>query len=586
MLLAEIDAFLLALLALFGGARPALDGALRHERDPQARSGGQGGPHREPEEPCRHRRRGRLRRARAQVPDLGADAFAAHLAEARAKVRELRKSWAPGRTRPGRRPERRDDGACRDAGRGRAGAACAGAAGGGARRARSRPRRRLRRRHLRRRRLHAGHPRREPPRPASSRIDRDPDAIAGGAGAGREGEGPARARARPASATSTRRRGGGLHRRRRRRRARHRRLVDAARRGRARLLLPPRRAARHAHGARRRQRRRPRQHAPRRPSSPTSSSISARSAARGRSPAPSIERRRKGRIETTGELAELVAGLVRAEPGGIHPATRVFQALRIAVNDELGELVRALHARRARAAPRRAARGRDLPLARGPHREAVPRRPHRPRARRSRATCRAARTRRPSFVAVTKGPVAAERGRGGAKPSRPLGEAARGRAHRRAGAGAARRARGARLPACPTKERGDDPLPQPRRRRSASSARPATPIRSSTRRSTRPSRSRSSRRASSSERDSIAVLKAEWQHLNRPDRLQAAVDRHLDLQPTAIHAARAALRPAEQGAEDRRDRAPAPGHDAARRDAEGEARGDPRTTGSTHAGER
>ena len=57
-----------------------------------------------------------------------------------------------------------------------------------------------------------------------------------------------------------------------------------------------------------------------------------------------IERRRKQPIETTGALADLVAGLVRAEPGGIHPATRVFQALRIAVNDELGELVRALHA--------------------------------------------------------------------------------------------------------------------------------------------------------------------------------------------------------------------------------------------------
>ncbi len=32
------------------------------------------------------------------------------------------------------------------------------------------------------------------------------------------------------------------------------------------------------------------------------------------------------------------------------------------------------------------------------------------------------------------------------------------------------------------------------------------------------------------ERDSVAVLKAEWYLLNRPDRLQAAAERHLDLQ--------------------------------------------------------
>ncbi len=57
-----------------------------------------------------------------------------------------------------------------------------------------------------------------------------------------------------------------------------------------------------------------------------------------------VEARRKAPIETTKQLADLVAGIVRTEPGGANPATRTFQALRIAVNDELGELVRALHA--------------------------------------------------------------------------------------------------------------------------------------------------------------------------------------------------------------------------------------------------
>ena len=37
------------------------------------------------------------------------------------------------------------------------------------------------------------------------------------------------------------------------------------------------------------------------------------------------------------------------------------------------------------------------------------------------------------------------------------------------------------------------------------------------------------------EREGLAVLKAEWQLLNRPERLQAAADRHLDLKPIAVH---------------------------------------------------
>ncbi len=57
-----------------------------------------------------------------------------------------------------------------------------------------------------------------------------------------------------------------------------------------------------------------------------------------------IAARSEKRIETTAELATIISKVVWAKPGQIHPATRTFQALRIAVNDELGQLVRALHA--------------------------------------------------------------------------------------------------------------------------------------------------------------------------------------------------------------------------------------------------
>jgi 16S rRNA (cytosine1402-N4)-methyltransferase len=58
-----------------------------------------------------------------------------------------------------------------------------------------------------------------------------------------------------------------------------------------------------------------------------------------------VEARRTRPLETTEELAELVRRCVPRPKGrrpGIDPATRTFQALRIAVNDELGALDRLL----------------------------------------------------------------------------------------------------------------------------------------------------------------------------------------------------------------------------------------------------
>jgi 16S rRNA (cytosine1402-N4)-methyltransferase len=59
-----------------------------------------------------------------------------------------------------------------------------------------------------------------------------------------------------------------------------------------------------------------------------------------------VAARRDKRIERTSELARIVTGAVPGAAGaarrGIHPATRTFQALRIAVNDELGSLGRLL----------------------------------------------------------------------------------------------------------------------------------------------------------------------------------------------------------------------------------------------------
>lgn len=57
-----------------------------------------------------------------------------------------------------------------------------------------------------------------------------------------------------------------------------------------------------------------------------------------------IAARAEAPIASTGQLARIIRGVLPPDRSGIDPATRSFQALRIRVNDELGEIARGLEA--------------------------------------------------------------------------------------------------------------------------------------------------------------------------------------------------------------------------------------------------
>ncbi len=88
--------------------------------------------------------------------------------------------------------------------------------------------------------------------------------------------------------------------------------------------------------------------------------------------------RRRGRAEltTTFELNDAITAAIPAPArfAGGHPAKRTFQAIRIAVNGELDAARRRAPARLGRHQDRRPRRRTHLPLARGPARQALPRR--------------------------------------------------------------------------------------------------------------------------------------------------------------------------------------------------------------------
>ncbi len=259
-------------------------------------------------------------------------------------------------------------------------------------------------------------------------IDRDPDAIARGAALAARFPGrlqllQGRFGDMVRAARRARRARAGRH------RARPRRLLVPDRRAGARLQLPRRRPARHAHGGQ-----------PARPRRTWSTRLGESELAdtlyqfgeerlSRRIAKAIVAARAEAPITTTLQLAEIIRRVVPADRSGIDPATRSFQALRIRVNDELGEIERGLAAAAGLLAPGGRLVVVVVPLARGPAGEALHAGSGRPRARRPPAMTRPGCSDRaaPRFALLTRGAERPGRRRAARQSPRPQRPPARAR---------------------------------------------------------------------------------------------------------------------------------------------------------------
>ena len=239
------------------------------------------------------------------------------------------------------------------------------------------------------------------------------------------------------------------------------------------------------------------------------------------------------RSRTTRALADIVGRVVRARPGQIHPATRTFQALRIFVNDELGELAAALAAAERMLKPG----GRLVVVSFHSLEDRIVKTFLAERGRTRRRLAPSAGSRRPGCRPSACSPRRRWSPMMRRSPHNPRARSAKLRAAERTDAPAPRRRRRSLLPRLPSLadvvwERADHAPPHICASLALLVVRPrSTSTRSSSNSTLQAERVAKLRADVRRERDAIAALRAEWAQLENPARIQALARRHLTLQP-------------------------------------------------------